>query len=177
MDSAKLHDWLQIVGLAAVVGSLIFVGLQLKQADDIAFAEVLESAAARGTEQQALTADNAETWQKACLGAELTAAEKIIAGNVYFSYLQGNFNTWVRYQETGFGGTGSTFLTDSFAANIYRYPGFRSMALSFGEWDELGARWDGGLVESYIAAVRERVEELEQLEPNPNADIMWCGVR
>ena len=31
MDSAKLHDWLQIVGLAAVVGGLIFVGYEVQQ--------------------------------------------------------------------------------------------------------------------------------------------------
>ncbi len=38
MDLAKLNDWLQIVGIFAVVASLVFVGLQLKQAQDIAIA-------------------------------------------------------------------------------------------------------------------------------------------
>lgn len=38
MDSDKLHDWLQIVGAAAIVASLIFVGMQLKQSQDIAVA-------------------------------------------------------------------------------------------------------------------------------------------
>jgi len=38
MDLAKLNDWLQIVGAAAIVASLIFVGVQLKQAQDIAIA-------------------------------------------------------------------------------------------------------------------------------------------
>ena len=38
MNSAKLHDWIQIVGMAAIIASLIFVGLQLKQAQDIAIA-------------------------------------------------------------------------------------------------------------------------------------------
>ena len=38
MDSDKLHDWLQIVGAAAIVASLIFVGMQLKQSQDIAIA-------------------------------------------------------------------------------------------------------------------------------------------
>jgi hypothetical protein len=28
MDSAKLNDWLQVVGMFAVVASLIFVGMQ-----------------------------------------------------------------------------------------------------------------------------------------------------
>lgn len=38
MNSAKLHDWIQIVGMSAIIASLIFVGLQLKQAQDIAIA-------------------------------------------------------------------------------------------------------------------------------------------
>ena len=38
MDMAKLNDWLQIVGIFAVVASLIFVGLQLKQTQEIAIA-------------------------------------------------------------------------------------------------------------------------------------------
>ena len=38
MNSGKLHDWIQIVGMSAIIASLIFVGLQLKQALDIAIA-------------------------------------------------------------------------------------------------------------------------------------------
>jgi hypothetical protein len=38
MNPERMHDWLQIVGLAAVVASLIFVGLQLKQSQEIAIA-------------------------------------------------------------------------------------------------------------------------------------------
>jgi hypothetical protein len=38
MTSEKLHDWLQLVGMAAVVASLLFVGLQLKLSQDIAVA-------------------------------------------------------------------------------------------------------------------------------------------
>jgi hypothetical protein len=178
MDSEKLHDWLQIVGLAAVVGSLIFVGLQVKQEDDIAFAEVAESTSTRGIQQRALVADHADTWQKACLGSELTAAEKVIAGNIYTNYIQGNYNTWERLELTGIGESFSNrFLTDSFAANIHRYPGFARMARSSSEWDELGVRRDAVLVERYVLALFERLAELKQLEPNPNADVMWCGVK
>jgi len=38
MNSAKLHDWLEIIGIAAVVASLLFVSLQLKQSQEIAIA-------------------------------------------------------------------------------------------------------------------------------------------
>jgi len=39
MDSAKLNDWMQVVGIFALVASLIFVGLQMRQAHRIALAE------------------------------------------------------------------------------------------------------------------------------------------
>ena len=38
MNMDKLNDWLQLVGMAAVVASLVFVGLQLKQSQEIAIA-------------------------------------------------------------------------------------------------------------------------------------------
>ena len=38
MDSAKLNDWLQVFGIFALVASLIFVGLQMKQDHEIAIA-------------------------------------------------------------------------------------------------------------------------------------------
>lgn len=43
MNSEKLHDWLQVIGMAAVVASLIFVGLQLKQSQEIAIANQYQS--------------------------------------------------------------------------------------------------------------------------------------
>ena len=39
MDSAKLNDWMQVVGIFALVASLIFVGLQMKQSQEIAVAD------------------------------------------------------------------------------------------------------------------------------------------
>lgn len=38
MKTWTSHDWIQAVGMAAVIASLIFVGLQLKQSQEIAIA-------------------------------------------------------------------------------------------------------------------------------------------
>ncbi len=43
MDSAKLNDWMQVIGIFALVASLIFVGLQMKQAHEIALADQYQS--------------------------------------------------------------------------------------------------------------------------------------
>jgi hypothetical protein len=39
VNSAKLSDWMQVVGIFALVASLIFVGLQMKQTQNIAIAD------------------------------------------------------------------------------------------------------------------------------------------
>ena len=46
MDSAKLNDWLQVVGQFGVIASLIFVGLQLKQDREIALAATYQDRSA-----------------------------------------------------------------------------------------------------------------------------------
>ena len=38
MDTQKLNDWMQLIGIFSVVVSLVFVGYQLKQSQDIAVA-------------------------------------------------------------------------------------------------------------------------------------------
>ena len=55
MDSAKLNEWMQVVGIFAVVVSLIFVGFQLKQSQDIAIA-------GQNQERQSVAIDY-YTWQ------------------------------------------------------------------------------------------------------------------
>ena len=43
MDSAKLNDWMQVIGIFALVASLIFVGLQMQQDREIALSEIWQA--------------------------------------------------------------------------------------------------------------------------------------
>lgn len=71
-----------------------------------------------------------------------------------------------------------SFFTDAYAANLHRYPGFRQMAVSWASWSERGVRLDSvPLAIRYREEVLRRVSELAKEEPNPNADIAWCGIR
>jgi len=68
MDSAKLNDELQILGMLGIIASLIFVGMQLKQTDEIASIEgqagpLIQGQARSGLvesfkKRQRVTADN-----------------------------------------------------------------------------------------------------------------------
>ena len=43
MDSAKINEWLQVVGLFGVIASLLFVGLQMKQDREIALSTATQA--------------------------------------------------------------------------------------------------------------------------------------
>ena len=58
MDSAKINDWLQVVGLFAVVASLIFVGLQMKQTDAIALSTIYQERSIASRETSLALASN-----------------------------------------------------------------------------------------------------------------------
>ena len=67
----KFKEWnemAELVGIAAVVGSLIFVGLQMKQAQEIGNAERRSSLVANGIELHSLIIKNADVWIKGNAG-------------------------------------------------------------------------------------------------------------
>ncbi len=178
MNSEKLHDWLQLVGMAAIVVSLIFVGLQLRQSEHAAQSDLSQSSVVVGVEISALMAEHSDIWLRACAGEELSPPEQFIANSIYFRYFQDNFNSSIRSESTGIGFMHPSFFTDAFAANIHRYPGFKQMALSFADWADRGAPSpDNPIVNGYREKVIRRMGELAKEEPSPNADITWCGIR
>jgi hypothetical protein len=43
MESAKLNDWMQVVGIFAVVASLVFVGMEMRQSQKIALSAAYQA--------------------------------------------------------------------------------------------------------------------------------------
>ena len=77
----KFKEWNEIaelIGIVALVASLIFVGLQLQQSQAIALAEMNASYTANRIEESALIIDNIEVWLRGNAGESLTDAEKEI---------------------------------------------------------------------------------------------------
>ena len=60
MDSAKLHDWMQVIGIFAVVASLVFVGLQMRQDQEIAKATLYQMRSDSARELGMAVLENAE---------------------------------------------------------------------------------------------------------------------
>lgn len=43
VDTSRINDWLQVVGMFGVIASLIFVGLQMKQTQEIALSGIYQA--------------------------------------------------------------------------------------------------------------------------------------
>jgi len=58
VNTSKLNDWMQVIGIFAVVASLIFVGLEMRQAQEISMSQAYQSRTAAAAEWNSAFAAN-----------------------------------------------------------------------------------------------------------------------
>ena len=97
MNKAKLRDWLEIVGIFAVVVSLVFVGLQMRQTQQIAIAEMGWNNMIAEIESRSAIYDHPDIWSKGNAGETLDRSEAVI-----YSTLIRDFNSLQFYRVENF---------------------------------------------------------------------------
>jgi hypothetical protein len=173
----KLSSWkdtAEFVGITAIVASLVFLGLQIKQSEDVASTEIFIAYQEARKSYERLIVENADIWHRACVGDELTPSEKLIASQIFEAYLNTNYVGW-QTARIGIALTSVDERVYAFAANMHRFPGFRMIDESHRGWAKLGTANSTDDTEDYSSAILARVIELRQLEPEPVADPRWCG--
>ena len=121
------QDWknlAELIGILAIVASLIFVGLQMKQAQEIAYSELDGALLSVQAETANLIASNSEIWVKGNAGGELSDQQAAV-----FLQLIGLINTrwFVEYRhaaQLGRTDVAETILHD-WSAFLYQNPGAR----------------------------------------------------
>lgn len=176
MSRLSRKEILEGIGVFSIVASLIFVGVQVNQGQrEGESAEVIAYLEMAGN-LRSLLVENAEVWHKACAGEVLAPAEKTVAAQLYKHYVEFMFMT-AAASRVGVMRDWPEFLVNRFAANLHRYPGFAALA----EQHEVFAReGEKGLEDpasrATFEAIMLRVAELEEIEPEPDYDLMWCGL-
>ena len=119
----------ELVGIASLVASLVFVGLQLKQAQDIAMSEndmaLLQS---QVDVRNALNA-HALVWVKGASGESLSATDSIIFTNLVTMLNNEAFFDYLRATRLGQDDIAEVTLHD-FAAYLHQHPGARRVWLA-----------------------------------------------
>ncbi len=171
-------EWLpvaELVGIIAVVASLIFVGMEIRQSRDIARTEWTAFHTDEQTSLETLIADHIETWHRGCSGAELTELERAEYARLFSAFYHVAWERWIR-ASIGITGANPAFVSKEYAKNIHRYPGFETM---WATWK--GARVGGAMPsQEGIVGFPEEVDAwvgvLEAEEPKPDYDLAFCGV-
>jgi len=163
-------DWkgtAELIGLAAIVASLIFVGLQMRQDQEIARAQALVDASAVVTDLNQFIVNNKEVWIKGLDGAELSLEDNLTFRALCRANFLRKIAHWERANRLDVGNP--DFIAQGFAFQIHVYPGLRRY---FGEVIESfeeqrsafgHTRSNGG----FTSAVEASLAELDRNPPPP----------
>ena len=121
----KPRDWKEIaelIGITAIVASLVFVGVQMKQEQQIALTEVYAASTSSAIELDIAISENADIWMKSNSGETLSDAESLIINRLVAAMYrrargQANMRRIV--------GTFGTAALRDFAIQLYENPGVR----------------------------------------------------
>jgi hypothetical protein len=176
MKSEKINDWLQIVGMVGIMASLIFVGVQVRQTQRAGEGQEATGFIELALELRGLQLEHLPVWRKVCAGEELTADERHAGALLFKAYLEFNFVGGVATQVNMMQQEHNVFA-HRLAANLHRYPGFATMMEMNNVWSREGeAVHNDEKSMIFSNEVSGRLAELQELEPNPDYDLMWCGV-
>jgi hypothetical protein len=124
----KKSDWkgtAELVGIAAIVASLVFVGFQLRQDEDIAELEGRSVFVANAIELARLFNDNEEVWRKGLRNDPLTESEQVTFNALIRVFYIEWFNRYGR-RRVGVGNRGDPMEVPKMVALfMYQYPGLR----------------------------------------------------
>jgi len=177
MKAETLNDWLQLVGLFGIMVSLFFVGMQVRQTQAIGEGESATNFIASTVAAREMLVSHADVWVKGCMGEEMSVTDEAVFAQLYRTYAQTSYFAWLAARN-GILEVDPTSVTNVYAANVHRYPGFASMVADWRNWQEEGEVLKDSIenVVEFGAAVSLRVAELKTVDPDPNYDVKWCGM-
>ena len=135
----KSIDWKTVVesiGIAAIVTSLVFVGIQLQQDRDLAQVSSYGSVAESAIGLSELVQGDSEVWVRGLNGEELTDAELAVFMSMIRAVENRYMNFIIRWEASGDEKFDPETHVRIFAYYIYMYPGLRRVsedAIKFGQ--------------------------------------------
>ncbi len=121
MDSAKLNDWMQVIGLFGVLGGLIFVGMQLRLDRQVAAADRVSQTQVAMMYWAELVNEHPEIWAKGRAGDQLSDLEAIQFEALADAWEINRWSAWVKSQQLGL--TAPERFVRQAAVDIYTHPG------------------------------------------------------
>ena len=133
MKFERLREVAELIGIAAIVISLVFVGLELRQSRELAISDSYRSSVDSYTEYIRFRAEHPDIWLRGNAGDELHASELVIYDALLRSYFNRVFWNTRAQRELGFH---ADVAAHDFAAFLHRNPG------ALARWEDWQSRLD-----------------------------------
>jgi hypothetical protein len=161
--------------MTAIVLSLIFVGIQLRQSQQLATEDRVNYSNERQNAIRELIVANADIWHRACEGEPLDPASGVIAAKIYDAWIDHVAGEYVlRADGVRQSDEARQKIVEEVAAQAWNYPGLWELS-------EGRTNWHHGVVVTRSgsfdlgARVQARLKELESRGISPEGDTAWCG--
>jgi hypothetical protein len=113
----------ELVGIAAIVASLVFVGLQMRQDQEIAIVETYGALSEATINLTILVGDNMDVWQKGLEGEDLSQSQRGVFISLLASVEKHYQRMFIRWSRLGPGDPED--IASEFAYALYLFPGMR----------------------------------------------------
>ena len=126
MDFKKFNKVAELVGIVALIASLVFVGMEIRQSQLIALTEVDAANSIASIELASLINDSSDVWGRGIAGEDLDDAETETFRNIIIALSDRNWAMQHQLRMLGDDENADTIVHD-FAAFLHQRPGARSV--------------------------------------------------
>ena len=165
MKSLSRKDIAEFVGIVAIVASLVFVGLELSQAQRVAIAEGWASNFATRIEIANSIKEDMVIWKKGTRGDELEEEESAIFAILLNELNDNNFQGYLLTRLIE-GPIAAEFNANEFARFLYHAPGARKVWVERTEYIENNRRLlnDNHSIEPWHESIRTALLKLDRIK-------------
>ena len=158
----------EILGATAIVGSLVFVGMQLQQAQQIAMADADSVRGMMAIEFAALIGDHSDVWARGIAEQELNDADKVVFENLVIAKNDATYSNFAQVRQID-GLDEAVEGVHQFSAFLHQHPGARRL------WIEREANLKKyravldptatEFVSPYVDTILGDLEKLDRMQP------------
>lgn len=128
MKIENWKNWLEGIGIIAIVASLLFVGLQMRQAQQFALAEVYEAELSISVEIDNSIKEDVTIWNKGRSSAELSDDDALIFAILVNQVNNSSFYSYMQRREIAGEERAQSAIRD-FSSFLYHNPGAKRIWL------------------------------------------------
>ena len=133
MRSTNWKDIVEVVGIIAIIASLVFVGIQARQEQEIAITDTYGSVSEMTIEISIAVGQNMEIWRKGSNGDELSPDEFGIFQGLYTAVESHHQRMFIRWLRIGPGDPNE--IASDFAYALYVFPGIRNLYVAGAKYE------------------------------------------